>query len=435
MPNITRRAAFAGVAALAAAPLAAPAIVRAQNAPLEIPFFFPIAVAGPITRIIDGYARDFEAEHKDIRIKPIYAGNYDDTIAKAITAFKAGKAPPLAMVGAIQVFSLIDMEAIVPIDQLANTAEDKAWLDGFFPAFLANGNVEGHTWSVPFQRSTPILYWNKDAFREAGLDPEKPPASWDEQTAMGRKLVVKSGGTVSRWGVQIPATGGTYWLYQGLSMEAGQQLMNRDGNETYFASPGAVEALEYWVSLGKEGVQAPGVLDWGATPNDFVAGRTAMMWTTTGNLTFVRKNAKFPFGTAMLPAGKQRGAPTGGGSFHIFSTATTAERQASLQFVKWVTSPDRAAQWSMDTGYVATRPDAWATPRMKDYAQKFPQAAVARDQLPYAGPELSTHENQQVTLPLNSALQAALAGTKAAKAALGEAQANAERLLRPYRRA
>ncbi|HSU04102.1 MAG TPA: ABC transporter substrate-binding protein [Acetobacteraceae bacterium] len=429
MPKLTRRAVLAGAAALSA-----PAIVRAQNAPLEIPFFFPIAVAGPITKIIDGYAQDFQALHKDIRIQPVYAGNYDDTIAKAITAFKGGKAPPLAMLGAIQVFSLIDLDAIVPIDELASSAEDKAWLNGFWPAFLANGNVEGHVWSVPFQRSTAVLYWNKDAFKEAGLDPEKAPANWTEQTDMGRKLVVKSGSNVSRWGVQIPATGGTYWLYQALAAEAGQPLMNSAGNQTYFGSPGAIEALEYWVALGKDGVQAPGVLDWGTTPNDFVAGRTAMMWTTTGNLTFVRSNAKFPFGVAMLPADKQRGTPTGGANFHIFSTATKDEREASLLFVKWVTSPERAAQWGMDTGYVATRPDAWETPRMKEYVAGFPQAAVARDQLPYAVPELSTHQNQQVTLPLNSALQAALAGTKSPKDALGEAQANSERLLKPFRK-
>lgn len=431
MSKISRRAVLAGVAG----GLAAPVIVRAQNAPMEIQFFFPIAAAGPITKIIDGYARDFEAEHKDIAIKPVYAGNYDDTIAKAITAFKAGKAPPLAMIGAIQVFSLIDLDAIVPIDSLASTDEDKKWLSSFFPAFLANGNVDGHVWSVPFQRSTAVLYWNKDAFKEAGLDPEKAPQSWTEQTDMARKLVVKSGSQVSRWGVQIPATGGTYWLYQALAIQAGQQLMNDAGTETYFSKPGAVEALEYWVQLGKEGVQAPGVLDWGATPNDFVAGRTAMMWTTTGNLTFVKNNAKFPFGVAMLPADKQRGSPTGGGNFHIFATATKDERAASLQFIKWVTSPERAAQWGIDTGYVATRPDAWDTPLMKQYVAGFPQAAVARDQLPYAKAELSTHDNQQVTLPLNSALQAALAGTKTPAAALQEAQANSDRLLRPFRKA
>jgi sn-glycerol 3-phosphate transport system substrate-binding protein len=431
MPLVTRRAALAGTASV----LAVPAIVRAANAPIEIQFFFPIAAAGPITKIIDGYAHDFEAAHPDISIKPVYAGNYDDTIAKAITAFKGGHAPPLAMLGAIQVFTLIDLDAIVPFDELATSAADKAWMQGFFPAFLANGNVQGHTWSIPFQRSTPVLYWNKNAFKQAGLDPEKPPATWAEQTAMGRKLVQRAGNATSRWGVQIPATGGVYWLYQALAMEAGQELMSRDGAKAFFNAPGSVEALAYWVSLGKEAIQPPGVVDWGATPTDFCAERVAMMWTTTGNLTFVAQNAKFPFGVAMLPAGKQRGAPTGGGNFHIFKTATKTEREAALAFVKWVTTPERAAQWSIDTGYVATRPDAWATDLMKKRVAELPQAAVARDQLVYAVPELSTHQNQQVTLPLNSALQAALTGGKTPKAALDEAQANANRVLAPFQHA
>jgi sn-glycerol 3-phosphate transport system substrate-binding protein len=430
MLSLTRRTALTALA-----PLAMPSIVRAANAPLEIPFFFPIAVSGPITKIIDGYAADFGAEHKDIAIKPVYAGNYDDTIAKAITAFKAGNAPPLAMLGAIQVFTLIDLEAIVPFDDIATSAEDKEWLRSFFPAFLANGNVQGHTWSIPFQRSTAVLYWNKTAFQEAGLNPDVAPGTWAEHLAFARKLTKKSGDTVSRWGTQIPSTAGTYWLYQALVAEAGQQLMNNAGNETYFDAAGSIEALEYWGDLAKQGVHAPGVVDWGVTPNDFVAGRTAMMWTTTGNLSFVKNKAEFPFGVAMLPAGQRRGSPTGGGNFHIFKTASQAEREAALLFVKWVTSPERAAQWSIDTGYVATRPDAWATAKMTRYAASFPPAGVAREQLPFAVPELSTHENQQVTLPLNTAIQAALTGSKTAKVALGEAQANAVRILKPYKRA
>jgi sn-glycerol 3-phosphate transport system substrate-binding protein len=430
MSIIARRAALAG----AAATLAAPSIVCAANASLEIPFFFPIAASGPITRIIDGYARDFEASHPNIVIKPVYAGNYDDTITKAITAFKGGHAPPLAMLGAIQVFTLIDLDAIVPLDELATSDVDKAWMTGFFPAFLANATVQGHTWSIPFQRSTPVLYWNKSAFQDAGLDPEKPPETWQEQMAMAHQLVRHGGGTTTRWGVQIPATGGTYWLYQALAMEAGQELMSRDGTKTFFNAPGSVRALEYWVALAEQGVQPPGVVDWGTTPTDFVTERVAMIWTTTGNLSFVAQNAKFPFGVAMLPADKQRGAPTGGANFYIFKTATPEEREAALSFVKWVTTPERAAQWSIDTGYVATRPDAWETALMKKRVAQLPQATVARDQLAHAVPELSTHQNQQVTLPLNSALQAALLGRKLPKAALDDAQANANRVLAPYQR-
>ena len=158
-----------------------------------------------------------------------------------------------------------------------------------------------------------------------------------------------------------------------------------------------------------------------------------MMWTTTGNLTNVKTNAKFDFGVAMLPANKQRGSPTGGGNFYIFKKSTPAQREAAFKFIKWVTTPERAAQWGIDTGYVAVRADAWDTPAMKQYVADFPAAAVARDQLPYAKAELSTHDNQRVTKALNDGLQAALTGTKTPEQAMKDAQREAERILRTYR--
>ena len=136
----------------------------------------------------------------------------------------------------------------------------------------------------------------------------------------------------------------------------------------------------------------------------------------------------------LLPAGKQRGSPTGGGNFYLFKKSTPAQQQAAFKFIKWITTPERAAQWGIDTGYVAVRADAWETPAMKQYVAGFPAAAVARDQLPYAKAELSTHDNQRVTKALNDGLQAALTGTKAPDVALKDAQREAERLLRPYKK-
>ncbi len=157
-----------------------------------------------------------------------------------------------------------------------------------------------------------------------------------------------------------------------------------------------------------------------------------MIWTTTGNLSFIRAGAKFPFGVAMLPADTRRGSPTGGGDVYLFKAAPAAQQQAALRFARWLTSPARTAQWCIDTGYVATRPDAWATPELQKYVAGFPAAAVARDQLRYAVPELSTHDNQHVTKALNDGLQAALTGRKPPRTALHEAQATAARILRRY---
>jgi sn-glycerol 3-phosphate transport system substrate-binding protein len=333
-------------------------------------------------------------------------------------------------------FTLIDEDAILPVSEIAKTAEDQAWLKSFYPAFMSNSQTGGKVWGVPFQRSTIVLYWNKQLFKEAGLDPERPPQNWSEMVEYAQKLTRRDAqGNATQWGVQVPSSGFPYWLFQGFTTQNGIELMNEAGTETYFDRPAVIEALQFWVDLSrKHRVMAPGVVEWGTTPRDFFERKTAMMWTTTGNLTNVRNNAKFEFGVAMLPANKRRGSPTGGGNFYVFKKSSPEQQQAALKFIRWITSPERAAQWGIDTGYVAVRPDSFETPVMKQYVAGFPPAAVARDQLQFSVAELSTHENQRVTKALNDGLQAALTGAKTPEVAMRDAQREAERILRPYRR-
>jgi sn-glycerol 3-phosphate transport system substrate-binding protein len=427
-----RKSIARALAGLAAALLAAVALAQA---PVEVPFYYPVAVGGPITKLIDGFAADFEKENPGIRIKPIYSGSYQDSITKALTAVKSGEPPVTSVLLSTDMYTLIDEDAIIPFDDFVKTDEDRAWLKSFFPAFMQNSQTGGKTWGIPFQRSTIVLYWNKEMFREAGLDPNKAPGTWKEMLEYAQKLTKRdASGKVTQWGVQSPSSGFPYWLFQGLTTENDVLLMNAAGNEVYYDKPAVVEALQYWVDLAKKHkVHPEGIVEWGTTPKDFFEKKMAMMWTTTGNLTNVRANAKFDFGVAMLPAQKRRGSPTGGGNFYLFKKTTPAQQQAAFKFIKWITSPQRAAQWGIDTGYVAVRADAWETPAMKKYVADFPAAAVARDQLQYAVAELSTHDNQRVTKALNDGLQAALTGTKTAEQAMKDAQREAERLLRSYK--
>jgi sn-glycerol 3-phosphate transport system substrate-binding protein len=402
---------------------------------IELSFYYPIAVGGPIPKIIDGYVADFEKDNPGIKIKAIYAGTYQDTLVKALTAFKSGEPPDIAVLLSTDMFTLIDQDAITPFDGFIKTDADKAWAASFYPAFMENSQTGGKIWGIPFQRSTIVMFYNKDAFKAAGLDPDKAPDTWDELVADGEKLVKRDGaGNVTQWAVEIPSTGFPYWLFQGLTTANNVRLMNAAGTQTYFDKPEVIEALQFWVDLSrKDKIQPPGTIEWGTTPKDFFERKTAMMWTTTGNLTNVRKNAPFPFGVAMLPGHHGRGSPTGGGNFYLFKKMTDEERAAALKFVEWMTSPQRAADWGIATGYVAVRPDAWETPAMKKYVADFPAAAVARDQLKYAVAELSTHDNQRVTKALNDGIQAALTGTKTPEQAMKDAQAEAVRILRSYR--
>jgi sn-glycerol 3-phosphate transport system substrate-binding protein len=427
-----RRAFLKGTAAMSGAILAARAIAQSST---EISFYYPVAVGGPITKLIDAYAGEFEKQNPSIKVKPIYAGTYQETIVKALTAHKSGNPPTTSVLLSTDMFTLIDEDAVTPIDDFIKTDDDKAWLKSFFPAFMRNSQTAGKTWGVPFQRSTIVLYWNKDLFNEAGLDPDVPPATWAEQVTFAQKLTKPdASGGASQWGIQVPSSGFPYWLFQGFTTQAGTVLMNEEGNRSFYDRAEVVEALTYWVDLSrKHKVHPTGIVEWGTTPKDFFEKKAAMIWTTTGNLTNVRNNAKFPFGVAMLPAGKRRGSPTGGGNFYISSKASAAQQEAAFKFIRWITTPERAAQWCVDTGYVAVRPDAFETPALKKYVAEFPAAAVARDQLQYAVAELSTHENQRVTKALNDGLQAALTATKLPEQAMKDSQAEAERILSRYR--
>ncbi len=409
--------------------------VATSAAAVDLEFYFPVAVGGKAADTIQALTDEYVAANSDVNIDAVYAGSYKDTVTKALTAARGGKPPQLSVILSVDMFTLIDEGIIMPFDELIKTDEDKAWLASFYPAFMENSQTGGKTYGIPFQRSTPVLYWNKEAFAEAGLDPEAPPANWQETIEMGKKLVKKDdSGNVSRWGVRIPSSGFPYWLFQGLTTQNDVTLANSDGNQTYFDDPKVVEALQYLVDLSqKHEVMAPGIIEWGATPKAFFEGQTAMMWTSTGNLTNVRANAPFDFGVGLLPANKRRGAPTGGGNFYIFEEASDEQKAAAFEFVKWITEPEQSAKWTIATGYVAPRADTWETDTMKAYTTDFPPALVARDQLEFAVAELSTYENQRVTAVFNDALAAAITGAKSAEEALSEAQKKADAILKDYR--
>ena len=412
-----------GVAATMFAGLAMPA-----NAETELTMYYPIAVGGSLTKVVDSIVDKFEAANPDIKVNAIYSGNYDDTRVRALSALASGEPAQLAVMFSIDAYDLIEQDLVVPFDDYAKTDEDKAWLNGFYPALMANGKIEGKTWGVPFQRSTIVAYYNKDLFKAAGLDPEAPPKTWDEMISMGKALT--KGDT---YGLMIPSTGYPYWMFQALAIQNGKEVMSGDGKTTYFDDAAVVETLDFWKSLSAEhGIMPTGTVEWGTLRQAFLEGQTAMMWHSTGNLTAVKKAAKFNFGVAELPANKRLGSPTGGGNFYLFKDTSDEEKAAAMKLIRFMTSPEQAAAWSIATGYMGVSPAAYETDALKDYTAKFPPALVARNQLENAVAEFSTFETARVRDGLNNAIQSALTGSKTSKAALAEAQAAAVRLLRDY---
>jgi sn-glycerol 3-phosphate transport system substrate-binding protein len=410
-----------GLAAVTAIGIAAPAAAET-----ELTMYYPIAVGGKLTEVVDGIVTDFESENPDIKVNAIYSGNYDDTRVRALSALASGDPAQLAVMFSIDAYDLIEQDLVMAFDDISGV--DKSWLNSFYPALMANGNIEGKTWGIPFQRSTIVAYYNKDLFRAAGLDPEAPPTTWDEIISMGKTLT-KDG----TYGLMIPSTGYPYWMFQALAIQNGKEVMSNDGLTTFFDDGTVIDTLDFWKSLSTEhGIMPEGTVEWGTLRQAFLEGKTAMMWHSTGNLTAVKNNASFDFGVAELPANVRKGSPTGGGNFYVFKDTSAEERSAALKLIEFMTSPEQAAAWSIATGYMGVSPAAYETEALKNYTVEFPPALVARNQLEHAVAEFSTFETARVREGLNNAIQAALTGAKSSADALKEAQASAVRLLRDY---
>ena len=403
-------------------------LITSASAETELTMYYPIAVGGKLTEVVDSIVDKFEAANPDISVNAIYSGNYDDTRVRALSALASGEPAQLAVMFSIDAYDLIEQDLVVPFEDVATSDADKEWLGSFYPALMANGQIEGKTWGIPFQRSTIVAYYNKDLFRAAGLDPEAPPKTWDEMISMGKALTKDD-----TYGLMIPSTGYPYWMVQALAIQNGKEIMSGDGLTTYFDDQAVVDTLEFWKSLsGEHGIMPTGTVEWGTLRQAFLEGQTAMMWHSTGNLTAVKNSAKFDFGVAELPANVRLGSPTGGGNFYLFKDTTDEEKAAALKLMKFMTSPEQAAAWSIATGYMGVSPAAYETEALKAYTQEFPPALVARNQLENAVAEFSTFETARVRDGLNSAIQSALTGSKEAADALGEAQAAAVRLLSAY---
>jgi sn-glycerol 3-phosphate transport system substrate-binding protein len=401
----------------------------------DLEFYFPVGVNAPAVQTIQELTDAWAAANPQHNVKAVYAGNYVETTTKALTAAQAGKAPHVAVLLATDIFTLVEEDVVVPITDVASTDEDQVWLDGFYPGFMKDATLDGKIYGVPFQRSTPVLYFNKDAFKEAGLDPNTPPTTWDEMIEMGKKLVKKDdSGNVTRWGTRIPTLGlGGAWLFGGLVISNGSQLSEDNGIDVNLDTPETLSALNFLTRLSAEGVMSPGGQSWGDTPKAFIEGNAATIWTSTGNLAFVNDNAEFDWGVGFLPGGKGPGAPVGGGNFYIFKDGTVEEKAAALDFIKHMTAPENAAKWSIATGYIAPRADTWETPVMKEYAEKLPQALVAREQIQYANREFATFQRARVTQFLVEAIESTIGGEAEAGAALAKAQASADKVLQDYR--
>jgi len=400
---------------------------------VDVKIYYPVQVAGPLTRVIDQFVKEFNESQKDIEVTAVYAGNYDQTMQKAQTAFMSGNPPEMAILRTTSVLNLIDMGAIVPLNDFIKAAGGETYLGDFYPAFINSVRRNGKIWGIPYQISTPLFYYNKEMLKEAGLDPGRAPEDWSSLVLSAEKLTKRdANGNVIRYGLGFPDN--NQWMLQSWALTNGGDLADETGTHVFFNTKPVIESLQLWVKLVHEKQVSIRHRAYGKLASDFIAGQVAMMYNSTGSLSFVRKSAKFDFGVSYLPKNKRNAVPLGGAHLFVFQKTSDAKQKASWEFIKWLSSPENAARWSIESGYIAPRKSAMETPAMKEYVKKFPEALTALKQVEFSYPWWTVYEWDKVTKVLETQLANAVDGKISAEQAMTEAQNEAEKILSPYRK-
>lgn len=402
-------------------PAKEPDKAAAPSGPVTIEFWY--SVGGKSGEWIKATVEKYNASQSDVIVKATYQGDYYTNHQKLSTAIAANGAPAVSMIEVASIPFFADNDALADIGELAKG--DDAELKDFLPGLMKEAVWKGKTIAVPFNRSTPVLYINKNALKDAGLDPNGPK-NWDELRDYAKKLTVVKDGKVERWGFLTPVD---IWFYEAMVFQAGGSFFSKDGKQATFNDEAGQKALQYWVDLiHKEKVmempQGEKYNAWDVSTKAFTGGTAAMIYSTTGRLASHISGAgdKFEVGTAFLPAGpKGFGTPTGGANAVILSSVPKEQQQAGWKFLKYLTNPENSAAFAQATGYLPA--SNGAIKLMDDYFKKVPQAKTAVDQLQYAQPRPQHPSYAEMQETVMKALQKAVLNEATTKQALDEAAA------------
>ena len=442
----------------AAAATAAPAAAAPTNTPLPTPTGAPVpqgatqiafwhSMGGDIGgKAIPKLATDFNLSQDKCYVTPTYQGSYDDSLNKLKAGLQSKDIPALVQLFDIGTRLMIDLKVATPVQDFID--KEKYDISDLETNVLAYYSVDDKLWSMPFNTSNPMLYYNKDMFKAAGLDPDKPPRTWDEFTEAARKLTQKdASGKVTIPGATFAIYG---WFFEQLSAVSGAYYADNENGrlapatKAVFNSPEGVAVLEWWKKMADEGMMGNLGRKTVDTRNAFMAGQTAMIIESTATLRGMidSSQGKFEIGTAFLPrpneeAYDKSGTIIGGASVWILNGRPEAEQQCAWEFVKFISAPAQQAYWHTMSGYYPIRKAAYEEPLDKEWRAKYPQFQTAIDQLHIAPNNRFTQGGLIGVFPaarqtIEGAIEEVLAGKATPQEALDKAAASVTAAIEEY---
>jgi len=392
------------------------AAIEAPAAPVKIVYWR--ALTGAAGDAQDELVKRFNASQSAVIAEAQFQGAYAEVVQKLLAALAAGAVPDVVLLDSPFVVLFAKEGVLVPLDKFAADAKSGLDLKGFIPGLLQDGYYKGKLYALPFMRSTPLLYFNRDMFAEVGL-PDRVPGTWTEFREACRKL-----SKPDRFGVSFTlGTTTAHWYLQGAIYSFGGEVSDEDFN-IKLESPESIAAAQLWQDLiFKDKTAIAGNPAAGDAQSDLLNGRAGMAFGSTGSMANIMSRAKFRVGAGFMPAQVKHMVPVGGSVLAITST-DKARQAAAWEFLKYMTSPASNAYAVAATGYMPTSQAAMQHPDLVAYFNKFPERKVAVEQLPYARPQASVISLGKGTEILRQAVEKLLVGGMPAAQVMKEAAAD-----------
>ncbi|MDI6725893.1 MAG: sn-glycerol-3-phosphate ABC transporter substrate-binding protein UgpB [Smithellaceae bacterium] len=434
---------FALVAAAAfSALLASP--VSAQK--IELQFWH--GLTQPLGGMLEKIATDFNASQDKYQVNATFKGSYPDTMVAAIAAFRAGNAPHIVQMFEVGTATMMAArEAIKPLHEIMRESGVPFDTRAYVPAVRGYYSLpDGRMMSMPFNSSTAVMFYNKDAFRKAGLDPEKPPRTWAELRAAAQKIRA-----VNAANIGFTAAWPTWTQFEQFSAIHDTPLASRangmEGMDAVLSinSPLHVRHVQTLMDMQKEGSFKYGGRD-AAADALFPSGEAAIIHASSGLRARIVREAKFDWGVTMLPyyddvKGAPKNSIIGGASFWTMTAPkrTAEEYKGVVEFFRFISQPDVVAKWHMETGFLPITFGGFERTQALGYYSKNPGTDIPYRQLTRSEPTENSRGLRLGNMPeirnvIQEELEKAMQGTQTAQQAMDSAVARGNVILRNFER-
>jgi sn-glycerol 3-phosphate transport system substrate-binding protein len=427
-----------------AATLAFAGTISVAQAATEIQWWH--AMGGRNGEKVNEIAGKFNASQSEYKVVPVYKGNYTETMTAAIAAFRAHQQPHIVQVFEVGTATMMAAKgAVYPVYELMKDTHTPFDQSVYLPAVISYyETTDNKLLSMPFNSSTPVLWYNKDAFRKAGLDPNKAPATWDDMLVASKKIKAAGYPCGFSFGWQSWVMIENFSAWHNLPL--GTEQNGFAGLDTKFTFnndkvAGMLQKIADW--------EKQGIFQYGGRRGDslpkFTNGECAMWMNSSAYYASISKQAKFEFGQSMLPldteiARAPQNSIIGGATLWVLRGKPAGDYPGVAKFFKFMSSPEIQADWHQFTGYVPITTAAYELSKKQGFYDKNPGTDTAIKQLSLNKPTPNSRGLRfgnfvQVRDIINDEMEALWAGKKTAKQALDAAAERGDVLLRKFEKA